>query len=105
MLAINRITSDNIDEEPLFEYDEMKANLFSTGIINQYFLMLGDFGSMNLMRSVGEYNGTWRLWVWVENLISVIYFFGSTFLCQVVTLNMLVAIMSATFDRHNHDLH
>lgn len=43
-------------------------------------------------------------WIWAENMLCLFYFFGSTFFCQIVILNMLIAIMSATFDRHNEDL-
>ena len=32
------------------------------------------------------------------------YFICSQFFAQILVLNMLIAIMSATFDRHNEDM-
>ena len=43
-------------------------------------------------------------WIWLENKLVAVYFIGSTFFTQIVILNMLIAIMSATFERHNTDL-
>ena len=38
-----------------------------------------------------------------ENKLVMIYFLGSTFFTQIVIFNMLIAIMGATFSRHNED--
>ena len=75
---------------------------------NQYLLILGDFDNMSFVRSKEGYgdffdNGVNR-WITIENLLVMAYFIGSTFFTQIVILNMLIAIMSATFDRHNEDL-
>mmetsp|Transcript_22870 Transcript_22870/g.30478 ORF Transcript_22870/g.30478 Transcript_22870/m.30478 type:complete len:319 (+) Transcript_22870:261-1217(+) len=105
LLGINRIASEDINEEPMYPYDEDQAPLLGSSILNQYFLLLGDFGNMNLMRGYGQYSGSNSAWAFLENCIIIVLFVSSTFLSQIVTLNMLVAIMSSTFDRHSADLH
>lgn len=89
----------------MFSTDPAKSPLLGSSIINQYFLLLGEFGNMELLRSYGDYEGSAKGWVYTENVITLILFAASTFFSQIVTLNMLVAIMSATFDRHSSDLH
>ena len=43
------------------------------------------------------------LWVSMEDKLVVIYFVISMFITQIVILNMLIAIMGATFGRHTED--
>ena len=59
---------------------------------------------MNFERS-SDFYGEHTIWVEMENWLSLFYFLGSTFFTQIVILNMLIAIMGSTFDRHNEDLH
>ena len=41
----------------------------------------------------------------MEDKLVVIYFVISMFITQIVILNMLIAIMGATFGRHEEQLH
>lgn len=92
------------DKEPVFSYDDDQGTLFAEGLFNQYRIMLGDFGLMTFNRKSDchdEYEG----WITMENWLVLLYFIGATFLTQITILNMLIAIMGSTFDRHNEDLH
>lgn len=44
-------------------------------------------------------------WNEIEDTLVVVYFVLSTFFTQIVILNMLIAIMGATFGRHSEQLH
>ena len=44
-------------------------------------------------------------WIDLENWLVLFYFLGATFFTQIVIMNMLIAIMGSTYDRHNEDLH
>ena len=63
--------------------------------------MLGDFGSLSLTRDYQGFPENQQNWIFIENLIAVILFFGATFLTQITVLNMLIQIMSETHSRHN----
>ena len=43
-------------------------------------------------------------WHWTEDWLVTIYFLGTTFVTQVVILNMLIAIMGDTFGRQIEDI-
>ena len=103
MIHLNRIETGENLAAPIFDEGEAKdGTLYGSGIIHQYFLLLGEFNTGGLWRSNEGYDDS--AWITVENWLSILYFVGSTFITQIVIFNMLVAIMSATFDRHNEDL-
>ena len=107
LIQINRITEPLYGKEPVYTY-ENHASLLEATIRNQYKLILGDFDNMSFVSSKEGYGGFFdnetSRWISLENLLVLLYFVGSTFFTQIVILNMLIAIMSATFDRHNEDL-
>ena len=39
----------------------------------------------------------------MENMLSLFFFLGATFLTQITILNMLIAIMSETYGSHTSD--
>ena len=91
------------DAKSIFYDSDIESHtLYTAGLINQYFLILGSFNKDGLWRINDMYEES--AWMHIENVLSIMYFFGSTFICQIVIFNMLIAIMSATFDRHNEDL-
>lgn len=67
-----------------------------------YFLVLGDFGDVTLIRPF-KYDDETELWWYIENMLSVIFFFGATFITQITILNMLISIMSATHAKHSDE--
>ena len=92
ILSTNR---DNIKEDKLI-IEAHLGNWIADIMINQYLLSLGEFD--NLDDKVFEGKNTELVWV----------FFGlATFFTQVLALNMLIAIMSNTFDKvfDSKDLH
>lgn len=97
---MNRISPPLFDTEPVYQYSN-DGSLFGDAMRNQYFLILGDFENMTFRRDTENLDDPW---FWLENFLVMIYFIGSTFFTQIVILNMLIAIMSSTFDRHNEDL-
>ena len=103
LININRISLPIYDKEAVFPYDDEKGSLLGEGLFNQYLLTLGDWGRMRFTRISNDY-GDDGYWIEAENVLCIIYFIGSTFFTQIVILNMLIAIMSATFDRHNENL-
>ena len=78
------------------------GSLFGAGMFNQYLLILGEFNNEGIRRINEDYENS--SWIRAENYLSIYYFFGQTFITQIVILNMLIAIMVSTFDRHNEDL-
>ena len=68
-------------------------------MFNQYLLILGDFGNFKFDKLIDD--GDMAYWYQIENMLVIMYFVLSTFMTQIVILNMLVAIMSATFGHHN----
>ena len=65
-------------------------------------LILGDF-HFTFERNVPD--ESMSFWINIENKLVMLYFILSTFVTQIVILNMLIAIMSATFSRHESQLH
>ena len=92
------------DKEPVFTYNDDNGTLWFEGLFNQYRIILGDFGLMNFNRPT-EGHGDDSSWITFENWLVMLYFIGATFFTQITILNMLIAIMGSTFDRHNEDLH
>lgn len=97
---MNRLNGS--EDDLVYAFDDYNGSLLVEGMFNQYILLLGDFENMTLERS--SENLPDPGWIWLENKLVAIYFIGSTFFTQIVILNMLIAIMSATFERHNTDL-
>mmetsp|Transcript_2831 Transcript_2831/g.3863 ORF Transcript_2831/g.3863 Transcript_2831/m.3863 type:complete len:135 (-) Transcript_2831:423-827(-) len=58
-------------------------------MIFQYYMMLGDFENINL----DDENV-------VQEVLATVFFILTTFLVQVTILNMLIAIMTRTFEEH-----
>ena len=98
------IQTNRIEVEPMFDYDPEKGSLFNMSLLAQYRWFLGEWGEINMIRSYEGYDGNTSNWIFFENLVVVFYFFFSSFITQIVILNMLVAIMSATFARHENSL-
>lgn len=104
VIQINRM-SPQMEEMQIYNYDsDTNSSLFAFSMFRQYFILLGDFGDMSLKRSTEGLTGEVIAFAMIENLLAQIYFIGSTFFTQIVVLNMLIAIMSSTFDRHQSDL-
>ena len=83
MLNLNR-TSENYLVASYF------GNWVTDGIFNQYMLSLGEFGDLT---NIDSENLTLETWV------IMIFFLMATFFTQITMLNMLIAIMSDSFDR------
>eukprot|EP00353_Schmidingerella_taraikaensis_P018317 CAMPEP_0185623286 /NCGR_PEP_ID=MMETSP0436-20130131/59770_1 /TAXON_ID=626734 ORGANISM="Favella taraikaensis, Strain Fe Narragansett Bay" /NCGR_SAMPLE_ID=MMETSP0436 /ASSEMBLY_ACC=CAM_ASM_000390 /LENGTH=76 /DNA_ID=CAMNT_0028265261 /DNA_START=117 /DNA_END=347 /DNA_ORIENTATION=- len=66
-----------------------------------YYLVLGDFGDVNLKRDYHGYKKDEQVWIQFENFLSHLYFLGATFITQIMIFNMLISIMSDTQGRHN----
>ena len=64
-------------------------------ILRIYYMVLGDFGDVTLIRSEkfeDESDASWYL----ENAISISLFFGATAISSITILNMLISIMAVT---------
>ena len=90
-------------DEPIYPYEESFGSMFQASLYNQYYLLLGDFSNMNMIMNTDGREG--EGWLYLENMLVVLYFLGSTFFTQIVILNMLIAIMGSTFARHEEDRH
>ena len=64
-----------------------------------YLLILGDFGSLNLMRNEDDYLPEEKTWIGIENFLSHLYFLLATFVTQIMIFNMLISIMGNTQSR------
>ena len=83
-------------------YEESDGSLLVQSFLTLYLVMLGDFERLSFTRSdSGLDDGSW---IWLENILVLLYFFLSTFTTSIVILNMLIAIMAKTFEHHNADL-
>ena len=71
-------------------------------MFTQYLLILGDF---HYSFERNDSDESLSFWLGFENILVTIYFILSTFFTQIVILNMLIAIMGATFSRHSEELH
>lgn len=67
-------------------------------------MLLGDFDASNLRRSYDGMSDELANVAGFENLLVLVYFIGTTFVSQITILNMLIAIMSKTFDMHEAGL-
>ena len=57
-----------------------------------------------MRRSYSALSSDWAAVIQVENGLVLLYFLGMTFFTQNTILNMLIAIMSATFSRQSSNL-
>lgn len=69
-----------------------------------YYLLLGDFGNVKLIRSNKDFDTIGSVEIFVENLLAIIFFIGATFVAQITILNMLIGIMSETLSKHNSSI-
>lgn len=98
MLQVNRIENQGSNDDPIFPWvKESKLNLFVEAVLFQYDVLLGDFENATFRRSYEDLSERMVTAVNFENAIVTIYFIGTTFFTQITILNMLIAIMSATF--------
>lgn len=65
---------------------------------------MGDFGGTTLNRSDDDFNHPERDYVYMENILVYTFFLASVFIGQIVVFNMLIAIMSDTYDTHRDHL-
>lgn len=104
ILQINRVVNDyNGLEDPLFPYDE-ETNIFYESFMFQYKLLLGDFENISFKRSYTGLQDSMASAVMFENLLISVYFIATTFFTQITILNMLIAIMSETYQKHSQGL-
>ena len=68
-----------------------------------YKMILGDWSYFVMERSTDGYQD--KGFIELESFLVMLYFIGSTFVTQIIILNMLIAIMGSTFDNHNEDKH
>ena len=102
MIQVNRIeTSYGANLENVFAYDQdSNLNLFWEAFMFQYKLLLGEFEG-TLRRSYDGLGEDMKTVVIFENILVTLYFLGTTFFTQITILNMLIAIMSATYTKHS----
>ena len=79
-------------------------NMFLEAIFFQYKMLLGDFEQAVFHRSYTGYDEDTKTWIMTENYLIAIYFIGTTFFTQITILNMLIAIMGASFNKHSNKL-
>ena len=65
---------------------------------------MGDFGGTTLNRNIDDFNQPEVNYVYIENILVYIFFLASVFIGQIVVFNMLIAIMSTTYDNHKDTL-
>ena len=61
-----------------------------------YYMVLGDWGSVTLIRDLEDNDNYDTALIVFENTLSVLFFIGATFITQITILNMLIAIMGST---------
>ena len=59
-------------------------------------MVLGDWGSVTLIRDLEDNDNYDTALIVFENTLSVLFFIGATFITQITILNMLIAIMGST---------
>lgn len=77
--------------------------LYQSGLLNMYLVVIGDYpsdftaGFLNSERSD-------NLVTLVENILYIFFFMCATFVTQITILNMLIAIMGATYTKHSENM-
>ena len=71
----------------------------------QYKLLYGDAEELVIKRRLIDLEGDLETAVAIENVIMVLFFFASTVFTTITSLNMLIAMLNQTFERHIDDLH
>ena len=88
-------------EEKVYPFTERQGSLFIEGLFYMYKMILGDWSYFVFERDTDGYED--KGWIELESFLVIFYFIGSTFFTQIVILNMLIAIMGATFSNHIED--
>lgn len=92
MLQISRIENGGILYDSNSE--EKSPSYLYYALVNQIFLMMGNFGGTHLHRNEDDFIGAEHEYVYSENIIVYLIFLGSVFVGQIVVFNMLIAIMA-----------
>ena len=93
------------DSDLVFPFlEDTGFNMFLEAIFFQYKMLLGDFEQAVLQRTYTGYDADTKTWIMIENYLIAIYFIGTTFFTQITILNMLIAIMGASFNKHSNKL-
>ena len=87
LLQIERIYRGAIEEEQLLYPYDPSNQAFPQSIMTQYFILLGDFGALQLEDFDSKGN----------EVAAKILFIFTTVITQILILNMLIALMSETF--------
>ena len=87
LLQLEKMYRGVIDEDELIYPFEWKNFAFTSSFMSQYYILLGDFGDINLEDETSFAN----------ELCSKMLFFVTTLTTQILMLNMLIALMSQTF--------
>lgn len=105
MIQLNRIEPPYYDGKvAVFNPEGSNGYLFAHGILRMYYLVLGDFGDVNLIRSFENFDTVGQIEILIENLLAVLYFFCATFVTQITILNMMIGIMANTLESHTSNI-
>lgn len=107
MIQINRVAAESGDDVvPVYPQDDTDSTLsvMYDCLLFVYKIVLGDFENATLIRSRNGIDGSMQVFVMLENSLTTFYFLGTTFFTQITILNMLIAIMSATYSKHSENL-
>ena len=98
MVQVNRYSYNLGEVELIFDYGpDWETGMLFEAVFFQYKMLLGEFGDGTLRRSYEGLDSVMQGAIIFENLLNAIYFFGTTFFTQLTILNMLIAIMAATY--------
>ena len=103
MIQLNRIEPPYYGgkSEVFIPEDGDNGWVFSSGVLGMYYLVLGDYENMNLVRNYDDFGESEKAWIFIENMLAVIFFVGATFIIQITIFNMLISLMSVTHHKHN----
>ena len=88
MMQSNRFYSASSEDDLLYPVNVGESYKFKSMVL-QYYMMLGAIENINLDSKTVE-----------GEVIITVFFVLTTFIVQITILNMLIAIMSSTFDDH-----
>lgn len=88
LLQMNRVYQEYEEDDLLYPIS-IGEHVGAKSLKLQYYMMLGDFENINLDSEILS-----------QEALATIFFILTTFLVQVTILNMLIAIMSKTFEEH-----
>ena len=80
MIQLNRMEPPFYEgKTPIFPaHDDSNGWVFGHGILRMWYLVLGDFGDVNLIRSYENFDDEEQIWIMLENFLSVVFFIGAT---------------------------